>query len=91
MRFMFIKVRKMATKQELEKEIELLKREISNLRCDVFDLNSMDNIRIRFGNKRQEEFSINFGLDDDSIIKIYFEKGISIIPNASNSFFIKVK
>ena len=91
MRLMFIKVRKMATKQELEKEIELLKREISNLRCDVFDLNSMDNIRIRFGNKRQEEFSINFGLDDDSIIKIYFEKGISIIPNASNSFFIKVK
>ena len=81
----------MATKQELEKEIELLKREISNLRCDVFDLNAMDNIRIRFGNKRQEEFSINFGLDDDSIIKIYFEKEISIIPNASNSFFIKVK
>lgn len=81
----------MATKQELEKEIELLKREISNLRCDVFDLNAMDNIRIRFGNKRQEEFSINFGLDDDSIIEIYFEKGISIIPNALNSFFIKVK
>lgn len=81
----------MATKQELEKEIELLKREISNLRCDVFDLNAMDNIRIRFGNKRQEEFSMNFGVDDNSIIKIYFEKGISIIPNASSSFFIKVR
>ena len=81
----------MATKQELEKEIELLKIEISNLRCDVFDLNAMDNIRIRFGNKRQDEFLISLGLDDDSIIKVYFEKGISIIPNASNSFFIKVR
>lgn len=81
----------MATKQELEKEIELLKREISNLRCDVFDLNSIDNIRIKFGNKRQDEFSLSFGLDDEDIIKIYFEKSISIIPNASNSFFIKVK
>ena len=81
----------MATKQELENEIASLKREISNLRMDVFDLNSIDNIRIRFGDKRQEEFSINFGLDDTNIIKIYFEKGISIIPNASNSFFIKVR
>lgn len=81
----------MATKQELEKEIELLKKEISNLRADVFDLNSMDNIRIRFGNKRQEEFSLSFGLDDKEIIKVYFEKSIAIIPNACNSFFIKVK
>lgn len=81
----------MATKQELEKEIESLKREISNLRMDVFDLNSMDNIRIRFGDKRQEEFSISLGLDSPDLVKIYFEKGISIIPNASNSFFIKVK
>ena len=81
----------MATKQELQNEIESLKKEISNLRTDIFDLNSVDNIRIRFGDKRQEEFSINFGLDDTNIIKIYFEKGISIIPNASNSFFIKVR
>lgn len=81
----------MATKQELEKEIELLKREISNLRCDVFDLNAMDNIRIRFGNKRQDEFLISLDLDDDSIVKVYFEKGISIIPNASSSFLIKVR
>lgn len=81
----------MATKQELEKEIESLKREISNLRMDVFDLNNMDNIRIRFGNKRREEFSIILGLDNPDLVKIYFEKGISIIPNASNSFFIKVK
>jgi hypothetical protein len=80
----------MATKQELENKILFLEKEISNLRCDVFDLRSMDNIRIRFGNKRQQEFSLGFGLDDNSIIKVYFEKSISIIPNASNSFFIKV-
>ena len=81
----------MATKHELEKEIESLKREISNLRMDVFDLNSTDNIIIRFGDKRQEEFSLSLGLDNPDLVKVYFEKGISIIPNASNSFFIKVK
>lgn len=81
----------MATKKELEKEIELLKREISNLKADVFDLNSIDNIRIRYGIKRQDEFSLSFGLEDKGIIKVYFEKSIMLIPNASNSFFIKVK
>lgn len=81
----------MATKKELEKEIELLKREISNLKADVFDLNSIDNIRIRYGIKRQDEFSLSFGLEDKGIIKVYFEKSIMLIPNALNSFFIKVK
>lgn len=81
----------MATKQELEKEIELLKKEISNLKKHPYNLNVIDNIRIQFGEQNRDFFSMGFGLDDDSVIKIYFEKTISIIPNSSNSFFIKVK
>lgn len=81
----------MATKQELEKEIELLKQEINNLKNNSYDLNIIDNMRIKFGEQYRDSFSMGFGLDDDGVIKIYFEKSISIIPNSSNSVFIKVR